>query len=73
MGFKRRSSGGKLSKTSSNSSLDQVLRDMTLPLAPREDKSNMSDETRRERFSVKCRRGSMEPWRSAQPLPTSQG
>lgn len=73
MGFtfngRRKSSGSSLSVNSSTESIDQKFMDMTLPLAPREDNSNMSEKQRQQRILSKCRK-QVEPWKNAKPLPT---
>lgn len=56
----------------SSTSLDSKTLSMTLPIAPREDDYNMSEETRQQRLLTKCSRKSREPWKSARPLPSSK-
>jgi hypothetical protein len=69
---RRASNGSALSTSSSTSSLDSTLRDMTVPIAPREDDYNMSEETRRARLLAKCKRADKAPWRDAKPLPSNE-
>jgi len=68
-----RKSAGSLSATTSTSSLDESLREMTLPLAPREDDYNMSEKQREARLISKCKRAEKAPWKNAKPLPVSSG
>lgn len=49
--------------------MDSKFLEMTLPIAPREDNRNMSEETRKQRLLAKCRKA-QEPWKSAKPLPS---
>jgi hypothetical protein len=68
---RRKSSGSSLSANSSTDSIDQKFLEMTIPLAPREDNSNMSEKQRQQRMLAKCRKA-IEPWKSAKPLPTQR-
>ncbi|KAF7196229.1 hypothetical protein HII31_02296, partial [Pseudocercospora fuligena] len=65
---RRKSTQSSSSASSSSSSLDETLMTTTLPLAPREDDYNMSEETRRQRLLAKCKRSNIEPWKSAKPI-----
>jgi hypothetical protein len=66
---RRNSSDSNLSTSSSTSTLDDTLRTMTLPMAPREDDYNMSEKQRQARILAKCKRAEKAPWRDARPLP----
>ncbi|KAK5127919.1 hypothetical protein LTR85_005036 [Meristemomyces frigidus] len=65
---RRTSTVSTLSASSSTSSLDETVLKMTLPLAPREDDYNMSEQTRQARLLAKCRRAEKAPWKNARPL-----
>ncbi|EME84635.1 uncharacterized protein MYCFIDRAFT_210935 [Pseudocercospora fijiensis CIRAD86] len=65
---RRKSTQSPPSATSSSSSLHETLMTTTLPLAPREDNYNMSEETRRQILLAKCKRSNIEPWKSAKPI-----
>lgn len=65
----RKSIDSALSANSSTSSLDDALRGMTVPMAPREDDYNMPEKTRQARLLAKCRRADKAPWKDAKPLP----
>lgn len=60
------------SSPSSPSSIPAELLTTTLPLAPREDNSNMSEAQREARLRARCRRAT-EPWRSARMLGEGRG
>ncbi|CAK3998134.1 Hypothetical predicted protein [Lecanosticta acicola] len=67
---RRKSDSSSLSTQSSTSSIDLTLASTTLPLAPREDDYNMSEETRQKTLLAKCKRANKEPWKSAKALPS---
>lgn len=66
---KRRKSTHSAFSVSSTSSPDETLLEMTLPMAPREDNYNMSEQTRQARLLAKCKRAEKAPWKNAKPLP----
>ncbi|KAK5148262.1 hypothetical protein LTR32_000376 [Rachicladosporium monterosium] len=58
-----------ISATSSDSSLDRTLWEMTLPIAPREDDYNMPEKDRQAMLLAKCKRAQTVPFRNAKPAP----
>ncbi|KAK0911136.1 hypothetical protein LTR91_002883 [Friedmanniomyces endolithicus] len=68
-GTRRSSRSRTLSATSSDSSLDRTLWEMTLPIAPREDDYNMSEKDRQAMLLAKCKRAQAVPFRNAKSLP----
>lgn len=67
--LRRKSTDSARSLSSSSSGLSDEFLGMTLPIAPREDNYNMSEEQRQQRLLAKCKRAATEPWKSARPLP----
>ncbi|KAK4961439.1 hypothetical protein LTR17_001741 [Elasticomyces elasticus] len=66
---RRSSSGSTLSTSSSKSSLDSMLLETMLPIAPREDDYNMAEKDRQARLLAKCKRAQTAPFKDAKPLP----
>ncbi|KAK4898364.1 hypothetical protein LTR27_003960 [Elasticomyces elasticus] len=69
---RRSSSGSTLSTSSSKSSLDSMLLETMLPIAPREDDYNMAEKDRQARLLAKCKRAQTAPFKDAKPLPLPQ-